>query len=177
MLTQRTLEAMNRQMMMEIGASYAYLAMSARCETLELPGFAAWFRAQSGEEWLHAMKFFDHILDRDASARLEALPAPPADYPSPLEAFAAALENEQAVTRSVHDLYALAEEEKDFASQSFLNWFLTEQVEEEKRIKDILGWLRRIGDSGHGLYLLDRELAQNLPPGGSVAGTNGPPAQ
>jgi len=171
MLSQRTVEALNRQMMMEIGSSYAYLAMSARCEALELPGFAAWFRAQSGEEWLHAMKFFDYILDHETSPVLEALPAPPAEYASPAEVFGAALAQEQAVTRSIHDVYALAEEGKDFAIQSFLNWFVTEQVEEEKTVKNILGWIRRIGDSGQGLYLLDRELAQNLP-GGSA----GPPA-
>ena len=159
---------MNRQMMMEMESAYTYLAMSARCESLALPGFAAWFRAQSGEEWMHAMKFYDWILDQDATATLEALPAPKTDFDSPLQAFEAALEQEQAVTRSINDIYGLSGEEKDFASQSFLNWFVTEQVEEEKTVKDILDWLRRIGDSGYGLYLMDRELAQNLPPGSTA---------
>ena len=171
MLSQRTEQAMNRQMMMEMESAYTYLAMSARCESLALPGFAAWFRAQSGEEWMHAMKFYDWILDHDATATLDALPAPRADFASPLEAFEATLEQEQAVTRSINELYAISGEERDFASQSFLNWFVTEQVEEEKTVKDILDWLRRIGDSGYGLYLMDRELAQNLPPGSSSVQT------
>jgi ferritin len=171
MLSQRTEQAMNRQMMMEMESAYTYLAMSARCENLALPGFAAWFRAQSGEEWMHAMKFYDWILDHDATATLDALPAPRADFASPLEAFEATLEQEQAVTRSINELYAISGEERDFASQSFLNWFVTEQVEEEKTVKDILDWLRRIGDSGYGLYLMDRELAQNLPPGSSSVQT------
>ena len=165
MLSQRTEEAMNRQMMMEVSSSYTYLAMSARCENLALPGFAAWFRAQSAEEWTHAMKFYDWILDHDNTATLEALPAPKMDFDSPLHAFEAALEQEQAVTQSINELYHLSGEEKDFGSQSFLNWFVTEQVEEEKTVRDILDWLRRIGDSGYGLFLMDRELAQNLPPG------------
>lgn len=167
MLSERTEQAMNRQMMMEMQSAYTYLAMSARCETLALPGFAAWFRAQSGEEWLHAMKFYDWIVDHDSPAKLEAIQAPQAGFDSPVQAFETALEHEQAVTRSINDVYATAGEERDFASQSFLNWFVTEQVEEEKTVKDILDWLRRIGDSGYGLFLMDRELAQNLPPGAS----------
>jgi ferritin len=157
--------AMNRQMMMEMESSYTYLAMSARCENLSLPGFSAWFRAQSSEEWVHAMKFYDWILDHDNTATLDALPAPKTDFDSPLQAFEAALEQEQAVTKSINEIYHLSGEEKDFGSQSFLNWFVTEQVEEEKAVRDILDWLRRIGDSGYGLFLMDRELAQNLPPG------------
>jgi ferritin len=167
---------MNRQMMMEIGSSYTYLAMSARCEGLALPGFAAWFRAQSAEEWLHAMKFYDWILDHDATATLEALPAPRTDFDSPLQAFETALEQEQAVTQSINEIYHLSGEEKDFASQSFLNWFVTEQVEEEKIVRDILDWLRRIGDSGYGLFLMDRELAQNLPPGSTQTEAEPTPA-
>jgi ferritin len=167
-LSERTEQAMNRQMMMEFEASYTYLAMSARCEALALPGFAAWFRAQSGEEWTHAMKFYDWIIDQDATATLDGLPAPKADFASPLQAFEDTLEQERAVTRSINELYAISGDERDFASQSFLNWFVTEQVEEEKTVRDILDWLRRIGDSGYGLYLMDRDLAQNLPPGASA---------
>jgi ferritin len=140
------------------------LAVSSRCEAPSLPGFAAWFRAQSGEEWMHAMKFFDYLKDRDADPRLEAVPAPAAEYATATDAFGAALANEQAVTQSIHQIYGLAVEEKDFASQSFLNWFVTEQVEEENTVKSILGWLKRIGESGQGLFLLDRGLAQTRRP-------------
>jgi ferritin len=176
MLSERMEEAMNRQMMMEMESSYRYLATSARCDNLALPGFAAWFRAQAGEEWMHAMKFYDWILDHDNAATLDALPAPKTDFDSPLQAFEAALEQEQAVTKSINEIYHLSGEEKDFASQSFLNWFVTEQVEEEKTVRDILDWLRRIGDSGYGLFLMDRELAQNLPAGSTQTEGAAPPA-
>jgi ferritin len=174
-LSQRIEEAMNRQLMMEIESAYSYLAFSARCEVLALPGFAAWFRAQSGEEWIHAMKFYDWIIDHDNAARLEALPAPEASFDAPLDAYEQALDQERAVTRSINEIYGICGEEKDFASQSFLDWFVTEQVEEEKTVKDIVDWLRRIGDSGYGLFMMDRELAQNLPPG-STAGAGQPEA-
>jgi ferritin len=168
MLSEPMTNALNHQMMMEIASSYSYLAMSCRCEGLSLPGFAAWFRAQSGEEWMHAMKFFDYLQDREAAPRLEAVPAPAAAYATATDAFVAALANEQAVTQSIHGIYALAVDEKDFAAQSFLNWFVTEQVEEENTVKSILGWLKRIGESGQGLFLLDRELAQTRRPGTSA---------
>ncbi|MGH2689504.1 MAG: ferritin [Actinomycetota bacterium] len=168
MLSQRTEQAMNRQMMMEIQSSYMYLAMSARFEALALPGFAAWFRAQSAEEWMHAMKFYDWIIDHDNHAQFEQLPAPDVSFDTPVQAYEAALAQERAVTAAINEIYAIAGEERDFASQSFLNWFVTEQVEEEKIVKDILDWVRRIGDSGYGLFLMDRELAQNLPPGSSA---------
>jgi hypothetical protein len=96
--------------------------------------------------------------------RLEAVPAPAAEYATATDAFGAALANEQAVTQSIHQIYGLAVEEKDFASQSFLNWFVTEQVEEENTVKGILGWLKRIGESGQGLFLFDRGLAQTRRP-------------
>ena len=169
MLSEAMTNALNRQMMMEIGSSYSYLAISSRCEALSLPGFASWFRAQSGEEWMHAMKLFDYIQARDAVPQLEAVPAPPAGYATAADAFAATLASEQRVTQSIHELYALASAEQDFASQSFLNWFVTEQVEEENTVKSIIGWLKRIGDSGQGLFLLDRELAQSRQPGATTA--------
>jgi ferritin len=149
---------MNQQLKLEIQAFYTYLAMSDYFEAGNLPGFAQWMLNQSQEEWTHAMKFRTFIQDRGGRVRLSGISAPDSDFDSPVDVFEQALENERAVSRSIAGIYALAEEEKDFASQSFLNWFVTEQVEEEKTMTDILDWLRRIGDSPQGLFMLDEKL-------------------
>lgn len=167
--SERSKQAINHQLTKELEASYAYLAMAEYCESRALHGFGSWLRTQSDEERSHAMKFHDFIQDRGERVHYEALPEPAADFGSVLEVFQRAFENEQAVTRAIHDLYSLAEDEKDFTTQAFLNWFLLEQVEEEKTVTGIIDWLKEIGDSKQGLYLLDREL------GGSLEGaaTNG----
>ncbi len=103
--------------------------------------------------------------------RYEAIRAPESDFSSVLEVFESALANEQSVTQSINDLYALAEEEKDFASQSFLDWFVTEQIEEEKTVTGIIDWLRRLDDSPHGLYLLDRQLGGDVESGAASEGS------
>jgi ferritin len=166
--SERSRQAMNQQLMREIEASYTYLSMAEYCEAVGFHGFGSWLEHQSGEEWEHAMKFRKFLQDRGERVQYEAIPEPEAHFSSLLEVFERALENEHSVTRSINDLYALAEQEKDFASQAFLNWFVTEQVEEEKNVSAIVDWLRRLGDSTEGLYLLDRQL------GGSLeAGTGG----
>lgn len=167
--SERSLEAMNHQLKLEIKAFYSYLAMSDYFDSVSLPGFSGWMFSQSQEEWTHAMKFRSFIQDRGGRVRLHEIPAPISDYNSVLEVFKRALENEILVSQSIGDLYALAEEEKDFASQAFLNWFVTEQVEEEKTMNDIIDWLKRIGDSPHGLFLLDEKLAQGGLRGGAGA--------
>ena len=160
--SERSKQAINAQLTKELEASYAYLAMAEYCESRALHGFGSWLRAQSDEERGHAMKFHDFIQDRGERVHYEALPAPDGDFGSVLEVFERALENEQAVTRAIHDLYSLAEDEKDFTTQAFLNWFLLEQVEEERTVTGIIDWLKEIGDSKQGLYLLDRELGGGL---------------
>jgi ferritin len=160
--SERSKQAINHQLTRELEASYAYLAMAEYCESRALHGFGSWLRAQSDEERGHAMKFHDFIQDRGERVQFEALAAPSADFGSVLEVFERALENEQAVTRAIHDLYSLAEEEKDYTTQAFLNWFLIEQVEEERTIQGIIDWIEEVGDSKQGLYLLDRELGGGL---------------
>ncbi|HEX2052770.1 MAG TPA: ferritin [Actinomycetota bacterium] len=166
---------MNQQLKLEIQAFYTYLAMSDYFEAANLPGFSQWMFNQSQEEWVHAMKFRTFLQDRGGRVRLSDISAPSSEYSSPVEVFEQALENEQAVSRSIANIYAIAEEEKDFASQAFLNWFVTEQVEEEKTMSDILDWLRRIGDSPHGLFLLDEKIAQGgfTPPAAAAEGEAG----
>jgi ferritin len=169
--SERTREAMNRQVMRELEASYTYLSMAGYCQSLGLDGFAHWLEAQSGEELEHAKKFRKFMEDRGARVRYEAIPAPEGDFSSVLDVFENALANEQSVTQAINDLYALAEEEKDFASQSFLDWFVAEQIEEEKTVTGIIDWLRRLDDSPHGLYLLDRQLGGDVESGAASEGS------
>ncbi|MDQ4149950.1 MAG: ferritin [Actinomycetota bacterium] len=166
--SQRSRDAMNEQLMREIQASYTYLSMAEYCQSIALEGFAKWLDEQSQEEWGHAMKFRRFIQDRGERVRFDAVPAPAADFTSVADVFERALEHEQAVSQAINNLYALAEEEKDFASQAFLDWFVNEQVEEERTIGGILDWVRRLGDSPQGLFLLDRQLG-----GGDLEGATG----
>ena len=161
--SERTQEAINAQLNLEIQASYTYLAMSDYFDSVGLPGFSQWMFTQSREEWAHAMKFRSFIQDRGGRVRLGPISEPVSEYSSSLEVFRQALANEQTVSRSISDIYALAEEEKDFASQAFLNWFVTEQVEEEKSVSEVIDALKRVGESGEAIYLLDKELATRTP--------------
>jgi ferritin len=149
---------MNDQLQKELQSAYVYLAMSAYTESLSLPGMSQWLRAQWEEELAHAMKFYNFIVDRGARVEFKALDAPPVDYKSPSDVFATALEHEKSVTRSINELYELVADEKDFASQAWLDWFATEQVEEEKSVGQIVDDLARVGDKGDGLYLIDKAL-------------------
>lgn len=151
-------DAMNDQLNFELRSAYAYLAMSAYCEAESWPGFAHWLRAQSQEELDHAMKFFGFITDRGGRVKLQDLGTPAADFNALIEVFEQSLDNERAVTRAINELYTLTTKEQDYASQAFLNWFVTEQVEEEKSVEAIIDNLKRVGDSGDALLLLDRDL-------------------
>jgi ferritin len=158
MLTKKVEQAMNDQLAKELQSAYVYLSMSAWCEAESFPGFASWLREQAKEEVDHAMRFYTFISDRGARLNFGAIPEPPHDWKSPLAVFEDALEHERAVTRSIADLYELVVSEKDYAAQAWLDWFATEQVEEEKTVGQIVDSLKRIGDRGDALYLLDKEL-------------------
>ena len=160
MLSKTVQDAMNEQIKNEFYSAYQYLAMAAYCESANLPGFAQWMRTQSKEETEHAMKFYDFILDRNGRVVLHAIEGPVIEFGSPLEVFEHALEQEQKVTTMIHDLYGLAVEENDYASQAFLQWFVTEQVEEEKNAGDVAETLKMVGGMSEALFLLDRELGQ-----------------
>jgi len=160
MFSEKMQQAMNDQIKHELDSAYIYLSMAAYFESTNLPGFAHWMRIQTGEEQEHAMKFFDFIYDRGGRVALQAISQPPADFASPLDAFEKALAHEQKVTGLINDLYALAVQEKDYASQIFLQWFVDEQVEEEKSAGDIVDMLKMIGDKGQALFMADRQLAQ-----------------
>ncbi len=160
MLSKAMQDAMNEQIKDELYSAYLYLSMAAYFEASSLPGFAAWMRAQSGEEVAHAMKFFDFINERGGRVELRAIQQPPLEFESPRAAFETTYEHEQKVTALIHDLYELALEQKDYPAQVMLHWFIEEQVEEEDSASQILDTLKRIGDVDQGLMMLDRELGQ-----------------
>jgi ferritin len=153
-------DAMNDQLNFELRSAYAYLAMSAYCEAENLPGFAHWLRAQAEEEVDHAMKFYTFITDRGGRVRLQELGTPAAEFETLREVFEQSLDNERSVTRAINELYTLTTKEQDYASQAFLNWFVTEQVEEEKTVETIIDDLKRVGDTGDALYILDKDLGR-----------------
>ena len=163
MLTDKIEAAMNEQLAKELQSAYVYLGMSAYCESVNLPGFAEWLRVQFQEELDHAMRFYNFVIDRGGKVRLSALDEPPVEFSSPLEVFEQALKHEQAVTQSIHELYELVDNERDYASQAWLDWFATEQVEEEKNVGQIVDSLKMVGDKGESLFLLDKELGGRKP--------------
>lgn len=156
-------DAINDQIQAEFESAYLYLAMSAKMEQLHLKGFAHWLRLQWQEETQHALKFYDYLLQRDGVIQLKELPTPRFTAETPLEIFELVLEHEQYITRRINDLYALAAQEHDYAFQTLLQWFISEQLEEEEAARDIIDDLRLVGDSGASLFLLDRELGQRQP--------------
>ncbi|HWL64394.1 MAG TPA: ferritin [Actinomycetota bacterium] len=159
-LNTRVEEAMNDQLQKELQSAYVYLGMSAYCESQSLPGFAGWLRAQFDEEQQHAFRFYTFIIDREGAVDLRQLDAPPTRYKSVVDVFETALAHEKAVTVAINELYDLVATEKDFASQAWLDWFATEQVEEEKTVGQIVDDLHRIGDDGNGLFILDRSMGE-----------------
>lgn len=158
-------QALNEQLRLELTASHAYLAMAAWAEARNLSGCAHWMRAQSEEERGHALKIFDFIHDRDGQARLGALPEPGSSFGTVLEMFEAALEHERKVTASINRIYSLALQESDYPTQVLFQWYINEQVEEEKQLTQIIDQLRLVGAEGVGLYMIDRELAGRRPEG------------
>ena len=151
-------DAVSRQIGKELYAGYFYLAISAHFDRESLLGFSKWMRMQAREELTHAMKLFDFMNHRDATPRLEAVAAPPSDFGSPLSLFETALAHEQEVSQLIHELYDLAARKHDHATQLELQWFITEQVEEEKMVGTIVDQLRMAGDNQAALLMLDREM-------------------
>jgi ferritin len=154
----RVVEAINQQINSELSASYAYLAMSAWCERQKFAGAARWLRSQSQEEYMHAMKLFDFILARDEQVELKPLEQPRQTFSSLADVFERALAQEQEVSRQIDTLYETAFNEKAFAAVAELQWFLTEQVEEEKTAREIVAKFHLIGDDPSSLLDMDREL-------------------
>lgn len=154
--------AINAQINAELWSAYLYLSMSTYCQDAGFPGIANWFSIQFKEEQDHAMILLNYLQSRDGRVLLAPIDAVETEWASPLAAFEATLQHEQKVTSLINNLMALAVEEKDFALQTRLNWFVEEQVEEEENARDLIQKFRLIGDNGYGLYQLDQELAARV---------------
>ncbi len=160
MLSEKLLQELNKQVKYELFSANYYLAMAAYCATENFNGFANFFIVQAEEERFHAMKFFHFINEKGGRAVIGAMEEPRNEYDSLEQVFTLALEHEQFVTKRIYQLMELANAEKEYATVSFLNWFVDEQVEEEASMGDLLGKVKRLGEAGEGIYLLDKELAQ-----------------
>lgn len=159
MLSESLQAALNRQITAELQGSHLYLAMAAHFDHLNLPGFEIWMRGQADEERAHAFRIFDFVLDRNGRVELGGIAAPPAGFGTALEAMQTTLDQERQVSAQINELYDLALAENDYPAQVMLQWFVTEQVEEEKTATDIIDRLKLAGDGGAGLLLIDQEMA------------------
>lgn len=158
MLNNKIQDALNEQINAELWSAYLYLSMGMYFQSEGRPGIAGWFRVQYQEEQAHAQIFMNYINQRGGRVVLKPIAEVPVEWASLLDAFEATLAHEQKVTALINELYALAEAEHDYATRDRLNWFVSEQVEEEETARDIIDKIKLIGDNGMGLYMLDQEL-------------------
>ncbi len=158
MLKERIEKALNDQVNAEIFSAYLYLSMSSCFAAMNFSGFAQWMKVQAMEEMSHAMKIYDFIIERGGRVTLAQIDAPETAWESPLAAFEAAYKHEQYITSRINDLVDMAIEERDHATNIFLQWFVSEQVEEEASADEIVQKLKLVGDQGNAIFMLDREL-------------------
>lgn len=162
MISKRMEEAINNQINEELFSAYLYLSMSAYFESQSLKGFANWMRIQAMEEQFHAMKFYDYLNERGATVELHAIEKPDNTWESMLVVFEETLKHEEHITSKISELVTISLEEKDYASQNFLQWYIDEQVEEEATASEILDQIKFLGDNKHGLLMLDREFSARV---------------
>ncbi len=171
MIHEKMEKAFNEQINKELYSSYLYLSMAGYFQNLGLSGFANWMRVQVQEENFHAMKMFDYVINRGGKVILEAIAKPQYEWKSALEVFEETLKHEEYVTSLIYKLSDVADEVKDRASISFLQWFIDEQVEEEATASDIIAKLKLISDNGDALYAMDKEFTTRVftPPADKTA--------
>ncbi len=162
MISEQMQSAINEQINKELYSEYLYLSMAAYFDDLGLTGFSNWMRVQYQEEMFHAFKMYDYVLDQDGEVRLLAIDQPPHDFHSAENVFKTTLDHERKVTAMINNIMDLAVVEKDHATNIFMQWFVTEQIEEEATAKDILQQIKLAGATPQGLFLLDRELGQRV---------------
>jgi ferritin len=162
MLKEKMLTAFNKQINAEMYSAYLYLSMEAYFQSINLKGFANWMRAQAQEEMMHAMKIYDFVFERGEKVTLEAIDKPESSWDSPLAAFKEVLKHEQHVTSLINDLVDLAIKEKDHASNIFLQWFITEQVEEEASADEVIQRLKLVKENNAGLFMIDAQLGTRV---------------
>ncbi|MHB1000458.1 MAG: ferritin [Armatimonadota bacterium] len=174
MISQKMQDAINKQINAELYSGYLYLSMSAYYQSIGLPGFANWMYVQMKEEQAHAQIFYNHLVDRGGRVILHPIEGPQADWSSPEAPIVSTCEHEAFVTSLINNLVSLSMEEKDFASNIMLQWFVTEQIEEEKNASDILQKIKLMGAAPGGLYMIDTELAARVfTPPAILAGQQG----
>jgi ferritin len=164
MLDSKIQDAFNEQLNAELFSSYLYLSMSAYFESQNLKGMAHWMRTQAQEELQHALKFFDFINERGGRVLLAKVKEPKTEWSSAVDAFDEACKHESLVTGLINALVELSLKEKDHAANAFLQWFVTEQVEEESTVQEITDKLRFVGDNAVALFMIDQELGQRAAP-------------
>lgn len=160
MISESLEDAMNEQMKNEFYSAYLYLSMAAYFDDQDLDGFFNWFREQAREEQFHAMKFYHFLNERGGRVELRTIEKPQKEFKSVEDVFETSLDHEKKVTSMINDLMDMAKEEGDHASINFLNWFVDEQVEEEDQFESVLAKVKRIGENGQGLLMLDKDLGQ-----------------
>lgn len=162
MISKKMAAAINEQINRELFSEYLYISMQAWFADQNLDGMANWMDAQGKEERFHAMKFFNYLLERGAKVKLKAIAEPTIEFDNPLKVFKMALDHERFISKSINDLMDLAIKENDHATRSFLQWYIDEQVEEEASVDRIVNMLKMVGEQGHGIMMIDRELAQRV---------------
>jgi ferritin len=160
MMNKRVEQELNKQINEEFASAYLYLSMSAYLSSISLDGFANWMKLQFEEEQTHAMKLYDYVIDRGGSVELKPIVGPKTQWSGIIEVFEDTLAHEQKITSLINELTSVAQEEKDYATVNTLQWFVTEQVEEEATVGKILDQLKLIEGTGPGLFMLDREAGQ-----------------
>ncbi|MCP4640541.1 MAG: ferritin [bacterium] len=169
MISKKMEKALNKQLNLELYSAYIYAAMAADFESKSLDGMSHWMEMQVQEETAHATKFYKYIMEAGGKIALEAIDKPQASYATPLKAFETALKHERVVSKSINKLVDVAKAESDHATDTFLQWFVSEQVEEESNADAIIQKLKMIGDAGHGVFMMDRELQQRPAPAAAAA--------
>ncbi len=169
MISKKMADSLNKHMNLELYSAHLYLSMSSCCNEMGLKGAANWFMVQYREEMVHFMKFYTYLVDQGVTIALLASKAVPNSYKSLLDMFQQTLVHEQLITSCINELSEQAVKEKDHATQIFLQWFVTEQIEEENNDRDLIAKLKLVGDNGHGILMIDGEMGQRVfvPPAGA----------
>lgn len=162
MISPKMSEALNTHMNLELYSAHLYLSMSSCANALGLKGAANWFAVQYREEMTHFFRFYTYLVDQGENIALLASTAVPNEFPSLLDMFEQTLKHEQLITKCINDLSEQAVQEKDHATQIFLQWFVTEQIEEENNDRDLIAKLKLVGDNGHGILMIDNEMSQRV---------------
>jgi ferritin len=165
MISRTMQDALNHQINLEQYSAQLYLAMGAHCDALGFKGFARWLRVQAGEETAHAVMLIDFVLDRRGKLELQPVAAPPREFGGVIQVFEQTLEHEMGVTQKINALFELARSEKDYASEIKLQWYVSEQVEEEANVGQAVDHLRAVGDQGGGIWYLDSRMGKRVAKG------------